>query len=315
MVVRREQKDESGANATAAIAGLQTDKSDADRRDLSASLAQSGIDRAGAEKRREGIARRIAQERQVLDLERRKAGIAKASYERVQPLLADRLISEVDVRKYETSWIEAEEAALASQQRIDSMEGDLSDARAAVAKLSEQEKAYRARLDAQGAEAGIEKLSQEAETSFSVVAPVGGTVTGITARTGDAVAAQMPLAVIVPDGALLAELFVPSSAIGFVKPGGKVKLMVDAFPYQKFGFRNGAIATVSLAPVPQQARAQEQAEPMFVVQVRLDRQDMPAYGRSWALLPGMKVTADIVLEDRSFLEWLFDPVRATMMRL
>ena len=36
-------------------------------------------------------------------------------------------------------------------------------------------------------------------------------------------------------GALRAELYVPSRAIGFVKSGQRVRLLYDAFPYQKFG--------------------------------------------------------------------------------
>ena len=53
---------------------------------------------------------------------------------------------------------------------------------------------------------------------------------------------------LLPDGAsLLAELFVPSRAIGFVEPGQRVRLMVDAFPYQRFGTLGGRVETVSQA--------------------------------------------------------------------
>ena len=42
-----------------------------------------------------------------------------------------------------------------------------------------------------------------------------------------------------------AELLAPSSAVGFIHPGGRVLLRYSAFPYQKFGEYWGTVMSVS----------------------------------------------------------------------
>ena len=44
--------------------------------------------------------------------------------------------------------------------------------------------------------------------------------------------------------------------------------------------------------------------------VRLRRESVTAFGTEAPLQFGMALTADIVLEQRTFLEWLLDPVFA-----
>jgi membrane fusion protein len=56
-------------------------------------------------------------------------------------------------------------------------------------------------------------------------------------------------------------------------------------------------------------------EPAYRVTVRLDRQTVDAFGRQVALQPDMTVQADIVLEGRSLLAWLFEPLLSIRGRL
>jgi membrane fusion protein len=62
-------------------------------------------------------------------------------------------------------------------------------------------------------------------------------------------------------------------------------------------------------------RTEEVREPVYRVTVSLARQDMAAFGQLSALSAGMALTADIILEHRSFAEWLFEPVLAIRGRL
>jgi len=48
--------------------------------------------------------------------------------------------------------------------------------------------------------------------------------------------------------------------------------------------------------------------PSYRVVVALNNQMIQAYGRNIPLRSGMKLDADIVIEQRSLLRWLFDPV-------
>ena len=56
-------------------------------------------------------------------------------------------------------------------------------------------------------------------------------------------------------------------------------------------------------------------EPVYRVLVRLDAQSVRAFGVNHPLQSGMALTADIVLEERSFAEWLLEPVLAMRGRL
>ena len=50
------------------------------------------------------------------------------------------------------------------------------------------------------------------------------------------------------------------------------------------------------------------SEPVYRVTVRLPAQQMQAYGQAMNLQAGMAVDADIWLDRRRVIEWLFDPI-------
>lgn len=158
----------------------------------------------------------------------------------------------------------------------------------------------------------------EAQRAQVIRAPISGRVTALQVGVGQIVDPSRPLLTLVPEGhELRAELFVPSRAIGFVEPGQRVRLMIDAFPYQRFGSHGGTVEAVSqaiLAPHEVFGRAQLR-EPSYRITVRLDRQTIDAFGRQVPLQHDMTVQADIVLEGRSLMAWLFEPLLSLRGRL
>ena len=51
-------------------------------------------------------------------------------------------------------------------------------------------------------------------------------------------------------------------------------------------------------------------EPVFRVKVELERDQVDAYGDLIPIQPGMLLSANIVTDRRTLLEWLFDPIYA-----
>jgi len=139
----------------------------------------------------------------------------------------------------------------------------------------------------------------------------------VLAQVGQTVTPSVAMASLLPANARLqAQLFAPSSAVGFVRPKQKVQLRYQAFPYQKFGHQTGAVALVSRAPLqgaelaglPMQASTNAASEPLYRITVTLDQQSVAAYGQAQALVPGMQLEADVLLDRRRLIEWLFEPV-------
>ncbi|HTM79919.1 HlyD family secretion protein [Asticcacaulis sp.] len=163
------------------------------------------------------------------------------------------------------------------------------------------------------------QISTHASDGAQVSATRAGEVTNIQVRVGEVVAGNQTMGLVVPDGirsAQRAELWVPSRAVGFIRPGNTVRVMFDAFPYQTFGVGKGRVVDVSSAPLmPNELPIPlETKEQMYRVVVALDGDALTAYGRKRVLLPGMRLTADVVLDEKSFLDWLLDPLLAIRKR-
>ncbi|WP_428152697.1 HlyD family efflux transporter periplasmic adaptor subunit [Brevundimonas sp.] len=144
-----------------------------------------------------------------------------------------------------------------------------------------------------------------------------GRLASLLVRPGASVQPGQTLGVVLPVGTELeAELWVPSRAVGFLRREGKVRLLYDAFPYQRFGAYEGRLRYISQATASpgDTAELTGATEPMYRVVVTLDRQSVLAGGRPVPLTPGMRLTADLVLEERPLIIWLLEPLLSTHMR-
>jgi membrane fusion protein len=147
--------------------------------------------------------------------------------------------------------------------------------------------------------------------SITITAPVAGKVAALQAISGSSVDNRLPLVTILPQGGRLeAHLFVPTSAVGFVEVGQEVRLLYGAFNYRRFGAHSGVVSEISSAMFsPLDAKANIVVkEPTYRVTVQIGKESVQAYGQQFPLQAGMLLTADIVLEKRSLIEWLLDPL-------
>jgi len=142
--------------------------------------------------------------------------------------------------------------------------------------------------------------------------PIAGKLASLEIHQGSAVLPNQLLATVLPENlTMVAEVYVPSSAIGFIKPGQRARLMYDAFPLQQFGTFSGEVQRVSdfiLMPseVPQTFFLREAT---FKVHIAIDRDSILLESGSAPLRPGMLLAAEIILESRSLFDWLLEPIR------
>jgi len=215
---------------------------------------------------------------------------------------------------------EREEAVVALRQSLIQIDGQIGDARSqrarAETELRQIEAGFereRAMLDQRLAQTDAQLDQTEAGAEQVLRASQTGRIAALKARAGEQADPGSPLAIILPEGAeLIAEVYLPSRAAGFVDEGQAVKLMYDAFPYQKFGLASGEIIGVSpVALRPDEIGvATQSAELLYKAKIRIAKQRVDAFGKSHALQPGMELSVDIILEERQVIDWLLEPLKS-----
>ena len=190
----------------------------------------------------------------------------------------------------------------------------IEEARGAIAQSDAATGAQISALAAQQSDIAQSRTAAEAATATRLTAPMAGKVTALTARTGQSIAVQEPIMLLVPmREALRAELYVPTAAVGFLEEGQEVRVGLDAFPFQRFGTLPARVTSIASAPVAQQG-PDGNPVPVYLVVAQLSRQSMEAYGKREQLIAGMTLTARIVTERQSLLKWLFAPLFAVGKR-
>ncbi len=153
---------------------------------------------------------------------------------------------------------------------------------------------------------GEEMVKARQRSGFQALrAPVTGIVGQVSVHTeGGVVEATKPIMTVVPsDGKMIAEVKLLNRDAGFVSPGQKVAVKLDAFPFSRYGTVPGRVVGVSPDAV-----ADDKLGLVYVVRVALDRARIDRGDRTVALTPGMMATADIVTGRRSFLSYLTSPI-------
>ena len=113
--------------------------------------------------------------------------------------------------------------------------------------------------------------------------------------------------------ALFAEVAIRNEDVGFVAPGQRVKVKLQAYPFQKYGMLEGTVELISAdssANDPQKATALGQNPQSYKARVLLASQELKASnGEVLKLSPGMVVQAEIHQGRRTVLEYLLSPVQ------
>jgi membrane fusion protein len=189
----------------------------------------------------------------------------------------------------------------------------IADAQRSIAQSNANAAAQATAVQSQRTQLTQQMAQYDAAKGYALTSPVSGTVTALTARLGQPAAEGQQLMVIVPDGGRTrVELYVPTSAAGFLSKGQEVRLAIDAFPYERFGTVEAKITDISSTAVAKQTAAG--AVPVYLVTAELARTSIDAFGRKQPLVSGMTLSARIVTRKQTLFEWLFEPLFAVGRR-
>lgn len=247
--------------------------------------------------------------------QRRRLSLAEQAMQRYESIHASGFLSEEQRALREAELLEQR----SSLERIEREQAALDRLTADVAeRLDTLQPRYAnsiAELERLLAATTLEIAENDARRATIVIAPQPGTVTGLSAELGQPAQLGAVVARIVPAAPLLvAELFAPSRAVGFLAPGDEVRLRHAAFPYQKFGHSRGKVINITATTIAV-GDAARGGEPLYRVAVALASQTVTAYGAPRSLLPGMAVEADVLLERRRIYEWVLEPLYAVAGRV
>jgi len=271
-----------------------------------------------AEQQKEQLRRRIDDLKKELSqadaeirLQTTRVASAREDLQRTQQLVKDGFVSDTAMSAKRNEQLDQQVKLEALRRSRAGIERDL---RSAQSDLPSVDLRARQQIDQLLREKGQlqQSLVQEETRRETVIrAPIAGIVTNIAVARGASLAADAPLATVLPAGSgLQAQLLVPTRAVGFVQPGNPVVLRYDAFPFQRFGQYRGKVHNVSgtVWSPGEKVGPMTAREPVYRIDVELERQTVAAGGHEVALRPGMLVNADILLEKRTVFEWVFEPV-------
>jgi membrane fusion protein len=247
-----------------------------------------------------------------------RIALASERLENLRRLSSSGYVAKADQRSQEETWLSQRQSLVALDRQIAASEGDLAQARNQRDQIAPQTASKLAQLTSSLADLEQRQAEVTARGEQVVRSPVAGRVSALQTTVGRTVDPSRPVMTLMPEGSeLRAELYVASRAIGFVAEGQRVRLMYDAFPFQRFGAYSGVVERVSATVfTPNDATGPVSIkEPSYRIVVRLARQDVDAFGQSVPLQPDMTVKADIVLEERSILEWLLEPLYSARGRM
>jgi membrane fusion protein len=305
---------ESGAGAEAEIAAQLENQ----HRDIEAQITRESDWRRNEERRlsvaHEELDRDIDLLAVAMQTQQRQVTLTQQHADRIRDLAERGTVSLDELQRRDLAVLAQRLAFQNSEREIASKRAQLVAARIAIEQIptiaNERLRALREAL------ANVQQRRIELETQRALIvrAPLSGRIAAVPVFVGAAVDSGSLIAAIVPDESQLrARLFVPTRAIGKVRPGQTVSIRYDAFPYQKYGTFKGQIEDVSNSVIlPQEVERispVKLTEPAYVLDVAIRRQSVMLDGeRQAALRPDMLLTATIETDQRTILGWIGESV-------
>ena len=135
--------------------------------------------------------------------------------------------------------------------------------------------------------------------------PVRGTVKQIYINTvGGVVKPGEPIMDIVPlDDTLLVEAKVSPKDVAFLRPGQEVMVKVSAYDFSIYGGLEGKLESISADTIED-----KKGNYHYLVKVRTQKTAITYHNEVLPIIPGMIVTADILIGKKTVLDYLLKPI-------
>lgn len=321
-VISSERSSASQGATQAAISAQVRERAASFKAERESTQALERTERESLAERLQGIRTEIKELEVERGDQRSRVTLAQESLARYQKLIVDHLVSSEQLGQKSAELLDQRARLQALERDATRLNQELSAAQVQLASLPLKQQNQLADIDRRLAETSAQLAESEAKRRIVVAAPEAGTATAVLANVGQYVDAAKPLVTLMPAGALLhADLYAPSRAVGFVRPGDSVLIRYQAFPYEKFGHSQGTVESVARTALSKseldavEISDSGSAEPLYRITVRLSSQSIQAYGRAQPLQSGMLLEADVLRETRRLYEWVLEPLYSVAGKL
>ncbi|MBL4854516.1 MAG: HlyD family efflux transporter periplasmic adaptor subunit [Robiginitomaculum sp.] len=305
-------------NTGAILAQALQEQSKAAKRSANNRILRLDAENTRLRRQQNSLKKELREAHAQIKLQKDRVALAKSSFGKAENIFKKGHLSKVDLDNRRAAFLDLQQAVINQRRSIINLQGQIDDVTARLEIIPIDKATAEAESIAAAASLRVQSTQTNASNSYLIISPVNGRVDAVLARTGEQVVPNATIVAIHPENsALIAELYVPSRAAGFIKPGQEVKIKYQAFPFQRFGVGKSKIKTVSvtvLAPNEVRIPGVQFQEPVFRVIAILEKEEIEAYGEIIPLRSGMLVNADIVVDRRNLIEWLLDPLYAAGVR-
>ena len=151
--------------------------------------------------------------------------------------------------------------------------------------------------------------NRERQEALLITSPVDGIVQELETFTeGGVVTTAQTLMVIVPENDQLdAQIMISNKDIGFITPGQKVVIKVEAFPYTRYGYLYGKVKFISSEVVEDKEKGM-----YFDGEITLTNSTLQVNGKKVILTSGMSITAEVITGYRRVIDFIISPLRKTI---
>jgi membrane fusion protein len=236
----------SGEDVNATVLAVLALQRDLVNRQIAAEERRSASEHERLTATFKGIELETAQLEDQRKIQNERLKLSESFVSSAATLSASGAMAAVELKRREQAALEQKQNLAWLDQQITARRTQLTDPRHTLEQLPivTAERVRLLRSDLSSIEQRVAEVN--GRRAYVIKAPTSGRVSTLQATVGQiADPRRMQLEIIPLDATLQAELFFPTRAFGFVRPGQQVRILYDAFPYQKFGTYRGSVTKVS----------------------------------------------------------------------
>jgi HlyD family secretion protein len=226
----------------------------------------------------------LAQKKELIS----RVRAATLIFQRNKKLFIDRVIPQSEFEKFEDEKIVAEEALASFEKK----------------QLAQWQQTKKELIEARKNYQGDQRKFEIEKKNYLIISPISGTIVNFKGfEASSTLGAATQLAEISPDNPLIVECQVNPKDIGLIKIGQPVRLQMDAFNYNQWGFLEARVFEIDHHPVI------NNNEIFFRVKCALTQHKLVLKnGYTAEVQKGMSLVARFIITKRSLYQLLFDKV-------